>query len=188
MKDLIILEREKIKEFKKIIHIAKGKKTLNRFLYECDIDPFYIERIILERGIIIPTKDTIKKIADMSEGRVKYEQISDIFLRNKRPEIKKGQLWLTDIKGENGGLFYVKDINIGGDFSEHVKLLPLFTIQDKLSEEHINIKYISPRGITINYYMPLEGYFLVDKSGLLSLIDTLDFEDIESGEIKTIKL
>mgnify|MGYP000559921173 FL=1 len=63
------------KELIRLLKIAKGDRSLNRFAEDSGVDAGHLSRVI--RGMMVkpPSPETLKKIADKAQNGVTYEQL-----------------------------------------------------------------------------------------------------------------
>lgn len=188
-KGLVVLEREKIRNFESLLHKSKGSNTLNMFLEKCNIDPLYIDWCISGISFIIPHDALLKRLSDISEGRVSFNEFKYIFKGYTQPEVKGEQIWyalVDENEDEVGKPYYIVSTKVGGEYTTYIKVCPIVDNIEKYNRKFIELKYGTKDGIQLKNMILLDDYIVVKRNCLLSYIGNLNgqHEKIEDEDIK----
>ncbi|KMT23179.1 hypothetical protein [Clostridium cylindrosporum] len=180
-KGLIVIEKEKIRHFEKLLHIAKGNNTLNMFLEKCNVDPLYIEWAISGRSFVIPHDNLLRILGEASEGRVSFEKFKNVFKGYEQPMIKEGQIWFISVKEEEKA-YYIVDSSVCGEYSNYIKVAPIVDYRHNIKGDTIKLIYETLDGIILKNVIILDDYKVVEKSTLLSFIANLKNDLVDNIE------
>lgn len=119
-----------LKKFRVLLDKAVGYDTLRSFCDKCEVNPIYVENFLDGKNPNVPNKRLLTKIAQNSQGRVIYEELSNLFYIED--ETSKEDMDLTAIR--KGDILWV-DLGVS-EGSEQAGLRPTVCIQNNLGNRY----------------------------------------------------
>jgi len=137
------------KELIRLLKIAKGDRSLNRFAEETGVDAGHLSRVM--RGIMInpPSPDTLKKIADNAHNGVTYEEL---MIAAGHLEKKFYQENLTMLRGERSYEEYSTYLNENFGINISPVLLERYENGLELPDEVVAECIASAEGLPDNFF------------------------------------